>query len=293
MARPQFLLVAALLGLGACAADDLGTVDLSLTGTSPAGKVYRLREGELLLAGTGTSRVFFTEDDPNRTTITTRLQPGAYTLGLAVGWHLEVLSPSGPPRNVTATLVSTNPLPVVIEPGTLTRVTLLFRVDGEDVPMGDGDLEIGIGIEDRDGGSSPPDAGVPSDAPPPPPDAGPGQAQGDDMFPGEILAPGTSLTSNNGLYSFRFQADGNLALYRVSTGMAIWASGTAGTGASHCIMQHDGNLVLYKPSGVPVWASDTWRWHGSHLLVRNNGSVVIIAPGGSIVWTVPPPPPPP
>ncbi|MEO7268202.1 MAG: hypothetical protein ABIW49_03225, partial [Knoellia sp.] len=48
-------------------------------------------------------------------------------------------------------------------------------------------------------------------------------AQGDDMQPAEVLDPGGAITSANGLFTFVYQGDGNLVLYR-SGGVPLWAS---------------------------------------------------------------------
>ena len=109
-------------------------------------------------------------------------------------------------------------------------------------------------------------------------------AAGDDMASWEMLAPEQSVKSGSGAYELKYQGDGNLVLYRTSNGAALWASNTNGTAAGACIMQPDGNLVIYKPDGAPIWASNTaGRW-GSHLSVQNDGNVVIYTSGGQAVW---------
>ncbi len=122
------------------------------------------------------------------------------------------------------------------------------------------------------------------------------QSGTDRLYSGERLYRGQYLSSRNGMYELRMQDDGNLVIYRItSTSVvptwstrtdfspregqykwlgnqgdgnlviytetqpyrALWASGTAGQGASTLIMQNDGNLVLYKTGNVPIWASHT------------------------------------
>jgi hypothetical protein len=108
-------------------------------------------------------------------------------------------------------------------------------------------------------------------------------AQGDDMQPGEVLDPGGSITSANGLFTFVYQGDGNLVLYR-SGGVPLWASNTDGTPPGVCIMQGDGNLVIYRPGPQPVWDTGTWNQPGNHLVVQDDGNVVIYRPDGSAPW---------
>ncbi len=67
------------------------------------------------------------------------------------------------------------------------------------------------------------------------------RAQGDQMLPGQVLNPDQSINSADGRFTFIYQNDGNLVLYR--SGVALWASGTNGRGVGVCIMQADGNLV--------------------------------------------------
>jgi hypothetical protein len=122
---------------------------------------------------------------------------------------------------------------------------------------------------------------------PPPPPSETTLAQGDRMGPGKIL---NSINSLNAPYTFTYQGDGNLVLYRnVNTpsgpGVAVlWASGTNGRGRGVCIMQADGNLVIYLPTGEPIWSTDTHGHPGSWLVVQGDGNVVIYDPSGAPLW---------
>jgi outer membrane lipoprotein-sorting protein len=107
-------------------------------------------------------------------------------------------------------------------------------------------------------------------------------AQGDDMQPGEVLNPGQSIKSASGRYTFVYQTDGNLVLY--DDGTPLWASATDGRPVGRCIMQSDGNLVIYGPGGQPFWSSNTWQHPGSRLVVQDDGNVVIYRPDGTPVW---------
>ncbi|WP_066389242.1 patatin-like phospholipase family protein [Neobacillus mesonae] len=180
-------------------------------------------------------------------------------------------------------------------------------------------------------------------------------ATGNDMQPGEVLEIDQPINSANGVYTFIFQGDGNLVLYKNSkvTGLAaecrpieakinslknertglqeelkeavgsgkaaiaarilkinseitqygnqlrdcnivhppqttvkrepIWASGTVGK-MKVCIMQTDGNLVIYDTLNQPRWSSNTWQHPGSRLVVQDDGNVVIYRPDGKPVW---------
>jgi surface antigen len=125
-------------------------------------------------------------------------------------------------------------------------------------------------------------------APPPPsspPSSPPPAARPDRMSMDARLhaASNEYLQSADGRYRFVMQQDGNLVLYGPS-GRALWASNTVGRGAHHLRMQGDGNLVIYNGADKPVWASGTPRHYSTFLVVQNDGNVVIYN-GGTPIWT--------
>ena len=91
------------------------------------------------------------------------------------------------------------------------------------------------------------------------------------------------LRSADGRYRLVMQHDGNLVLYGPS-GRALWASNTAGRAADHLRMQGDGNLVVYGPGDSPVWASNTAGHPSSFVIVQNDGNVVIYS-NGQAIWS--------
>ena len=137
--------------LPACIANDghdqVGTVELRLTGQAPSGAIYRLRDADLTIQGAGAPVVAHTEDDPSRTQLSEHLVAGAYTLALSGTWRLErVTATSAQP--VTGTLLSPNPQPFEIRTGERTPVELRFLVNREEVPMGEGDVDVSVGFEE-------------------------------------------------------------------------------------------------------------------------------------------------
>ena len=70
------------------------------------------------------------------------------------------------------------------------------------------------------------------------------------------LKQNQQLLAANGTTRLVMQVDGNLVLYPVSNGSALWASGTAGKPMASLLMQPDGNLVGYD-TGItfPYWSS--------------------------------------
>ena len=124
----------------------------------------------------------------------------------------------------------------------------------------------------------------------------------DMLLADQALLPGESRTSTNGRFEFRYQTDGNLVLYKayqfwhqyVVKARALWASDTANRAAGRCVMQNDGNLVIYGPSGEYIWDTATNGAIGARLVVQDDGNVVIYRPDGPAAWatnTVSPLPP--
>ncbi len=106
----------------------------------------------------------------------------------------------------------------------------------------------------------------------------------DRLEPGDRLLPGDSLTSASGRYWLVYQGDGNLVLYDVATGVALWWTGTVGELPGQAVMQGDGNFVVYNADGAPVWWSATEGYEGARLFVQDDANVVMYAAGDAAVW---------
>lgn len=109
----------------------------------------------------------------------------------------------------------------------------------------------------------------------------------DKLVPNSSLAPGQSITSLNGRYNFTYQGDGNLVLYKHypnGSQKALWASGTNGKPGQTCIMQTDGNLVLYNGAHKPLWSSNTFHDPGSALVMQDDGNAVIYNTAHKAIW---------
>jgi len=104
------------------------------------------------------------------------------------------------------------------------------------------------------------------------------------LMPDEHLGPHQYLVSLNGRYFLFYQDDGNLVL--LGPYGALWASNTNGRPAGVCIMQGDGNLVIYGPGPDReyIWDTSTYDNPGSRLVVQNDGNVVMYRPDNSVVW---------
>jgi hypothetical protein len=93
---------------------------------------------------------------------------------------------------------------------------------------------------------------------------------------GARLQRGESIWAPSGEFKLSCQSDGNLVLYRDRT--PLWSTGTAGMEVRECVMQADGNLVLYGHGRQPVWASNTQGNPGAFLAVQDDGNIVIYKP---------------
>ena len=83
-------------------------------------------------------------------------------------------------------------------------------------------------------------------------------------------------------YQFIFQHDGNVVLYTPS-GRAIWATGTDRTSADILSVQADGNVVLYD-QGRAVWATNTAGNRGALFAIQNDGNVVVYTSSGRPIF---------
>ena len=107
----------------------------------------------------------------------------------------------------------------------------------------------------------------------------------DRLAVGDRLLVGQSLISNSGRYRLTYQGDGNLVLYDLATGTALWWTGTFTNRPGQAVMQGDGNLVLYDLEEEPMWASDTVDNPGAFVVVQDDANVVVYRPDNVVLWT--------
>ncbi|RYY09194.1 MAG: hypothetical protein EOO36_22650, partial [Cytophagaceae bacterium] len=110
----------------------------------------------------------------------------------------------------------------------------------------------------------------------------------DRLVTNQALAPNQRITSLNGRYYFVYQTDGNLVLYKSypnGSQKALWASGTNGKPGTTCIMQADGNLVIYNAAHKALWSSNTFHDAGSSLVMQDDGNGVVYRPNNSAAWS--------
>jgi hypothetical protein len=94
------------------------------------------------------------------------------------------------------------------------------------------------------------------------------------LFQNQILFKGQRLVANGCLSRLEMQSDGNLVLYDLSSGRALWTSNTVGRNG-YTIMQSDGNLVMYNWNNVPFWSTNTWGHNGGHLVMQDDANLVV------------------
>ncbi len=105
----------------------------------------------------------------------------------------------------------------------------------------------------------------------------------DRLNPGDYLAVGGSITSQDGRFIFIMQEDGNLVLSG-PRGKYRWDTGTNGRAVSQALMQGDGNFVMSGPEGEYVWDTATDGHPGAWLVIQNDGNVVIYDPDSNPLW---------
>ncbi|WP_327067733.1 ricin-type beta-trefoil lectin domain protein [Kitasatospora sp. NBC_01302] len=85
------------------------------------------------------------------------------------------------------------------------------------------------------------------------------------------------------------QADGNLVLYALKTGQALWASGTYGKVGPHpqADMSGWGNLEISDAAspGQPVWSPTTGYRPGAHAVVQDDCNFVVYDGNNQAVWS--------
>lgn len=106
-------------------------------------------------------------------------------------------------------------------------------------------------------------------------------AGSDRLSANEQLTAGQRLVSGDGRYSLVMQGDGNLVVYG-PTG-PTWSSNTNGSGGTRVVMQGDGNLVIYTSAGAPVFATGTNGLGANTLIMQNDSNLVAYASAGA-VW---------
>jgi tyrosinase len=102
------------------------------------------------------------------------------------------------------------------------------------------------------------------------------------LLAGEELFPAQWIWSPTRKYLL-WPDEGQLFLTRSGTTGSIWNSGKPNPPrrTANCVMENNGNLVLYDPNGGVIWRSGNQNIPGSYLWVSDDGYVELYAPGAS------------
>ncbi len=73
----------------------LGRMDVAVVGRGSRGNIYQLRQGVVVVQGPASTEFFNTEDDPTRTTLSSDVATGEYSVFLQEGWRLERITGDG------------------------------------------------------------------------------------------------------------------------------------------------------------------------------------------------------
>ncbi|WP_437902379.1 hypothetical protein WME95_27575 [Sorangium sp. So ce327] len=123
---------------------EVGSLSLALVGNSSSGATYRLSQAWFDIYGPTARTIYGGVDTPVLAEV---LPVGGYNVALQPGWVLERWTGGGY-QAVSASLTSANPTWVYIGEGTTSTVAFQFRADGDVISVGQGRLDIVIGVDD-------------------------------------------------------------------------------------------------------------------------------------------------
>ncbi len=106
----------------------------------------------------------------------------------------------------------------------------------------------------------------------------------DRLLAGETLLSGGQLVSANGRYQLLQRTDGNLMIYDRRTGIPLWASGRATTGATTTLTAA-GELVTVTGAGKHIWSSLTGGRHVSKAILGSDGQLRLYTAAGTKIWS--------
>ena len=112
----------------------------------------------------------------------------------------------------------------------------------------------------------------------------------DTLTRGQTIASCGGLKSQNGVYAFVIQADGNMVIYNVAANRPIWALNMNGLNANYTssppnslVYQPDGNVVAYNSLNSPICATATDNRASDRLVMQNDGNLILYN-GQTQVW---------
>jgi RHS repeat-associated protein len=104
----------------------------------------------------------------------------------------------------------------------------------------------------------------------------------------KTLASGATLKSGNSLISdgvrLSMQSDGNLVIYALKSGQALWSTQTSGHAGAVATMGTDGNLAVHEADGTVLWSKGA-SVAGSYAQLLDDGQLTVSGTDGTVLWT--------
>jgi len=106
----------------------------------------------------------------------------------------------------------------------------------------------------------------------------------DTLKPGQALAVGAKIYSEDHDFRLDMQPDGHLVVWSTRIpSFPMWSAQTNGKPATQCVMQTDGNLVIENGSAVN-FSTNTQGHPGAYAIMQNDGNFVVYD-GGNSLWS--------
>ncbi|MEU1306328.1 DUF4241 domain-containing protein [Streptomyces shenzhenensis] len=110
-----------------------------------------------------------------------------------------------------------------------------------------------------------------------------------ELLPGVALRLG-ALSSSSGAFLLVNQEDGDVVIYRAQDGATVWRTGTLLEDeliglSNRLVLQDNGNLVVFAPTGVQVWSSGTQGRDVQRAVLGDDGRLGLVDADGSEVWS--------
>jgi hypothetical protein len=147
------ILLACALSFSACsesfpadtdyAAPDLnGSLRIPLLVEDAQGDTYRLRGADFAISGSAMLAVSDSSGVRARESLVTRLPAGGYTVYLQPGWRLMQRHIDGTETELTAELISANPVVLHVDELSDESVRFTFRHQGKDLTLGSAGVRV-------------------------------------------------------------------------------------------------------------------------------------------------------
>ncbi len=92
---------------------------------------------------------------------------------------------------------------------------------------------------------------------------------------GQRINANQCLVSPHGQYILYMAPDGNFYIYDIAHSTAPWGAGTYGHPGAYATLQTDGNFVVYDVNGVALWNSGTAGSGAERLELEDDGRIII------------------